>query len=120
MHLKFSLGDETHDFIIHRNSVNSFFAISEFFFQKAFASAMKSNSSYEDFADRITLQLVPDFMVAVDKLITAVHRVMIGLLTSAGVDLNVPERHNETAATFTPAREARLPAFILFDRNTKR
>ena len=59
-------------------------------------------------------------MVTVDKLITAVHRVMIGLLTSAGVDLNVPERHNETAARFTPTSEARLPAFILFDRDTKR
>jgi hypothetical protein len=26
--------DETHDITIHRHSVNSFFAISEFFFQK--------------------------------------------------------------------------------------
>jgi hypothetical protein len=112
--------DETHDIIIHRHSVNSFFAISEFLFQKAFAAAMKSNSSYEDFADRIILQLVPDFMVAVDKLIAAVHHVIIGLLKSAEVDLGAPERRNETAVSFTRASEARLPAFILFDRETKR
>jgi hypothetical protein len=120
IHLQRSPSDETHDLIIHRHSVNSFFAISEFFFQKAFAAAMKGNSSYEEFAKTIILQLVPDFMVAVGKLITAVHRVMIGLLTSAKVDLNPPERRNETAASFTPATEARLPAFILFDRDTKR
>jgi hypothetical protein len=59
-------------------------------------------------------------MIAVGKLITAVHHVMIGLLTSAEVDLNAPERHNETAAPFTPATEAPLPAFILFDRDTDR
>jgi hypothetical protein len=74
----YSPSDETHDITIHRHSVNSFFAISEFVFQKAFAAAMKSNSSYEDFADRIIRQLVPDFMVAVGKLITAVHHVLTG------------------------------------------
>jgi hypothetical protein len=82
IHLQCSPNEETHDIIIHRQSANSFFAVSEFFFQKAFAAAMKSNASYEDFADGIILQLVPDFMVAVGKLITAVHHVMIGLLKS--------------------------------------
>src|SRR5919106_1938081 len=110
-------GEEIHDYVFERKSTNSFFAMSEFFFQKAFAAAMKKNPSYEEFAKTTILELVPDIMVALDKLITAVHRVIIGLWGSVGIDLRAPERHNESAASFTPKSEARLPALILFDQD---
>ena len=108
-------GNETHDIIFEHRSINSFFAMSEFFFQKAFAAAMKKKPSYREFAERTIFELVLDTMVALDKFITAVHHVIMGLWKSVGINLSASERRNETAASFTPKSEARLPMLILFD-----
>jgi hypothetical protein len=105
---------------MERKGVNSFVAIREYFFHRVFANSMKTKPIYEEFATKSVFELVADIMVALNKLIISIHHVIIGLCRSVGIDLDAPERHNETSAPFTPTREARLPAFLLFDQDTKR
>jgi hypothetical protein len=111
-------GDETHEFVLDRKGVNCFFGISEYFLQKAFAKRMKTHPSFEEFAKKLIFELARDIMVALNKFIIAIHHLIIAMCRSVEIDLETPDRHNETSAPFTPAREARLPAFLLFDQSS--
>lgn len=113
-YLKDDPSNEMHGIYIERKSVNTFFAMSEFFFQKAFAAAMKTKPGYEEFATKAIFGMVGDFMVAFNKFVTAIHSVIIGICRAAGIDLDAPERLTETSAPFIRARDARLPAFLFF------
>jgi hypothetical protein len=98
---------------------NTFFAISEAFFQKTFAAAMNDNPSYKDFAVAAIFDLVKAIMIALDRCIAMIQHIIIGLLRSAGIDPNVAERHQEATIPFTPADEVRLPAFVFFPPKRK-
>lgn len=114
LHLIDDSNEETHAIYFEQKSVNTFFAISEFFFQKTFAAAMRAKPGYDEFATKAIFSMVGDFMVAFNKFVTAIHNVIIGICRAAGVDLNAPERRTETSAPFILARDARLPALLFF------
>jgi len=105
---------ETHDFIISRKTVNTFFPLSEFFYQKAFASALVKKATYEEFVTKIFLPFFEDSLGTICNFIHAVHCAMKALSKSVGVDLEEESRVVDTVAPFVPIDQARLPAFIAF------
>ena len=107
--------EETHDFIVADKSVNTFFSLSEFFYQKAFASTWVNKLSFEDFARTGILTFIEDGLIVMDKFIRAVQQAVFKLYYANGIDLSEPTRCQETVALFVPIDEARLPAFIAFN-----
>ena len=106
-----------HEIVYEKKSVNTFFGLSEVFFQSVFAASLVEPTTFVEFQRNNINDLVYRFFNAINSVITGLHHIVMNIFSQHGIYIRDHNRRIANVAMFISTKDALLPAFILYEED---